>query len=249
MNKVLSLISIFIIIAIIGAGLSTGLKVYDKNNLNGKAGEIFLKRGASLKSGYKKIEEGTKVFGEKGFEATGANTVTEVVVNYRSFDTLGEVTVLFMAATGVLALFYRRKRDIYFLQPNYVLKISSILILPFIVMLGYYIFIHGHLTPGGGFQGGVILAIATLLYVLSNHHSSFLKKSLKVLEGLSGMGYVVIGLLGIIMGGFFLYNFLPLGKVGDLFSAGIVPIVYILIGLKVGSEVSGIILDYIGEDE
>jgi len=57
----------------------------------------------------------------------------------------------------------------------------------------------------------------------------------------------VIGLLGLLFGGHFLSNFLPRGTVNTLFSAGIIPIIYIAIGFKVGSELAGIIDNLIEE--
>jgi multicomponent Na+:H+ antiporter subunit B len=65
---------------------------------------------------------------------------------------------------------------------------------------------------------------------------------LSSIESLSGAFYVVIGVLGLVLAGGFLDNrFLPLGQFGSLFSAGAIPIIYSLIGLKVGSELTGIL--------
>ena len=60
-------------------------------------------------------------------------------------------------------------------------------------------------------------------------------------ESLGGLTFIVISLFGLIFGGYFLLNFLPKGTANALFSAGIIPIVYIAIGFKVGSELSSII--------
>jgi len=65
----------------------------------------------------------------------------------------------------------------------------------------------------------------------------------KHVEQSAGAGYVVIGLMGMAIGGVFLINFLPTGVVGNLFSAGVVPIVYTFIGFKVGAELSNVISD------
>jgi len=66
-------------------------------------------------------------------------------------------------------------------------------------------------------------------------------------ESLAGLTFVVTGLFGLIFGGYFLLNFLPNGTVNTLFSAGIIPIIYIAIGLKVGSELASIIDNLIEE--
>jgi multicomponent Na+:H+ antiporter subunit B len=70
------------------------------------------------------------------------------------------------------------------------------------------------------------------------------------MEGTAGSLILIIGLAGLSIGGYFLYNFLPNGNVGDLISAGIVPILYVLIGLKVGSEISNLLGNFLnGEVE
>lgn len=176
-----------------------------------------------------------------GREEGSANVVTSIVVNYRSLDTLGEVTVLFTAALGVgiLSAQLRKKRRLEF-QEHFVLKVATGIVLPLLLLFGAYIFIHGHLSPGGGFPGGTIVALSVLLLMLSD--SKFkLSDTVKYVEQISGSGYVVVGLLGLAISGVFLMNFLPNGVIGNLFSAGVVPIVYILIGFKVGAELSSII--------
>lgn len=178
----------------------------------------------------------------KDLEDGSANVVTSIVVNYRSFDTLGEVTVLFTSALGVGLILHGYKRKKYGRQPNFILRISVGILLPLILLFGAYIFIHGHLTPGGGFPGGTIIAAGILLLYLSNEEYE-LSKASKFVESAAGSLYVIVGLTGLAVSGIFLLNFLPTGVFGNLFSAGIVPIVYILIGFKVGAELSGIIAD------
>ena len=94
----------------------------------------------------------------------------------------------------------------------------------------------------GGFQGGVVIASGILLLMLSNVSLKLNHLVLHFVESLSGAGYVVLGILGLVLAGGFLDNrFLPLGQFGDLFSAGAIPIIYSLVGLKVGSELTGIL--------
>ena len=178
----------------------------------------------------------------KNLEEGSANVVTSIVVNYRGFDTLGEVTVLFISAFGVGLISSGLKRKGYGRKPNFILRTAVGVVLPLIILFGVYIFVHGHLTPGGGFPGGTILSIGILLLYLSSEEYELSEKS-KVLEGTSGSLFVIIGLLGIAFSGAFLANFLPTGVIGNLFSAGIVPIIYIVIGFKVGAELSTIVAD------
>jgi multicomponent Na+:H+ antiporter subunit B len=182
---------------------------------------------------------------DKGREQTGAtNIVTSVVVNYRGFDTLGEVTVLFVAAIGVSAVLATLKKKVKkkIEPPSLVLNAGCRFLFPLVLFFGAYIFIHGHLTPGGGFQGGAIIASAFLLTYLGCRGRRISESRSKLTESLSGLVFVLVGLIGLAIGGhYFLYNFLPKGVLHSLLSAGIIPIIYIAIGFKVGSEIAGII--------
>jgi len=181
---------------------------------------------------------------------TGAiNAVTAIVVEYRGFDTLGEVTILFTASTGVSMLLYalheKRKRR----EANLIVKEGSKIVLPFILLTGGYIFIHGHLTPGGGFPGGSVIASGFLLMMVA-YPKYFLKEHrISITESIAGFVFIIMGLLGLVFASYFLQNFLPLGNVGMLFSAGIIPVIYIAIGFKVGAELSGIINNLKGVEE
>ena len=117
------------------------------------------------------------------------------------------------------------------------------LLVPLILLLGAYIFLNGHLTPGGGFQGGAILASAVLLLLLADPLRRFSHRPIAAVESASGLLFVLIGVLGLFLAGGFLDNrILPLGELGDLFSAGAIPLIYSLIGLKVGAEFSSMLV-------
>jgi multicomponent Na+:H+ antiporter subunit B len=111
-------------------------------------------------------------------------------------------------------------------------------------MFGVYIFIHGHLTPGGGFQGGVVIASGFLLLLMADTGFRFSHQVIEWLEAISGMSYVIMGLAGLMLLGanhFLDPRWLEAGRWGKLFSSGAVPIIYSLIGLKVGAEMSGLL--------
>ena len=191
---------------------------------------------------------------DTGRKETGAtNIVTSVVVNYRGFDTLGEVTVLFIAAIGLGAVFAVRrnpKANRHVEPASLVLYTGCRFLFPLILLFGAYTFIHGHLTPGGGFQGGAIIASAVLLVYLGCLGKRVNEITIQAIESLSGVIFIVIGLAGLALGGHhFLSNFLPKGTLASLFSAGIIPIVYVAIGLKVGSALAGIIDSLMEESE
>jgi multicomponent Na+:H+ antiporter subunit B len=194
-----------------------------------------------------KLTRTSHYYAEKGpDELNSANLVTSVVVTYRGLDTLGEVTILFSVAS-IIGFFLKNRSK----KPHHVEKsrpTSEILqsgvsfLVPIIFVLGAYVFINGHLSPGGGFQGGAIIASGTLLLFLANPEVKKGKGIITVVESLSGLFYVGLGVAGLFLAGGFLDNrIMPLGTFGTIFSGGAIPIIYSLIGLKVGSELSAIL--------
>lgn len=179
------------------------------------------------------------------------NLVTAVIVNYRGFDTLGEVLVLFSSVAGV-GFILRRHSNIRLTKPRNSGELINTaargLISP-IIVFGAYIFIHGHLTPGGGFQGGAVVASGMLLLLLANRDRHVPHAFMLWMESLSGFGFVLVGLIGLALGGSFLANrvvetggdIVSLGVWNTLFSAGLIPLIYILVGLKVGAELSALV--------
>jgi len=168
-----------------------------------------------------------------------SNIVTAIIVTYRGLDTLGEVTVLFLTASIIGLVLARSKRASGRQRraPGELLATGSRLLVPLILLLGAYVFINGHLTPGGGFQGGAIIASAALLLLLTDPLQNFSHRLIAIVESVSGLFFVSIGLLGIfVAGGFLDSRILPSGELGSIFSAGVIPIIYSFVGLKVGAE-------------
>lgn len=218
---------------------------YGEINIANRVSEEYLKRNA--KGFNQKI-----VYGETtDLESGPANTVTAIVADYRSFDTLGEVTVLFVSSLGIALLLgaTKQKRYNFNFTPNFMLRVGSRAVFGIILMTGIYIAIHGHLTPGGGFPGGTMIASSMLLLYLADDTFRTKIKGFKVLESVAGSLYVLIGIAGLFLATYFLENFMFNEAVGTLFSSGIIPVVYVLIGLKVGSEISGIIDNFLTEKE
>ncbi len=172
----------------------------------------------------------------------GSNLVTSVVVNYRGFDTLGEVTVLFLSVAGAGFVLRRRtgQRRVRPRPSSEFIQTGARMLFAPMVLFGVYIFVHGHLSPGGGFQGGAVVASAVLLLLLADRDYRLPHGFMSWVESLAGFGYVLVGFLGLALGGSFLANkgVLPLGTWNRLFSAGVIPIIYTLVGLKVGTELS-----------
>ena len=172
-----------------------------------------------------------------------ANAVTSVVTYFRGFDTLGEVTILFLSIFGVsLGLKGFKDKLNIFSYENTLLNIGVDTLFPIIILFGIYVIIHGHLSPGGGFQGGVIIASGFLLMFLAKGDDLNINhKILELVESLSGAGFILIALLGLLVTDRFLGNFLPLGEVGKLFSGGVIPLIYIFVGIKVSAEITALL--------
>jgi len=172
-----------------------------------------------------------------------ANAVTSVVTYFRGLDTLGEVTILFLSIFGIgLGLDKSEEKENIFSYDNALLKIGVEILFPLIILFGLYIIIHGHLSPGGGFQGGVIIASGFLLMFLAKNNDFKLNHKITVVtEALSGAGFIVLGILGLLVADRFLGNFLPLGTMGELFSGGIIPLIYIFVGIKVSAEITALV--------
>ena len=176
-----------------------------------------------------------------------ANAVTSVIVYFRGLDTLGEIAVLFIASSGIGLMLDANNRCNIKAQSNFMLQVGSKLLFPIILLYGIYVMVYGHLSPGGGFQGGVIIASGVLLLLISYRDFEVPHSLIVILETLAGMSYVIIGLTGLLVLDKFLGNFLPnnISNMEMLFSGGIIPFIYIIVGIKVGSEMSFIVQNLI----
>ncbi|SNT30014.1 hydrogen gas-evolving membrane-bound hydrogenase subunit E [Tropicimonas sediminicola] len=180
-------------------------------------------------------------------EVGAPNIVTGIIVTWRGLDTLGEVTVLFLTS-AIIALVLSQSggpsgvSGADFLPSGELLTTGARMLVPLIVLFGAYVIMNGHLTPGGGFQGGAILASGVLMALLAEPTRRFGHTAILRIESLSGSFYVLIGLAGMAIAGGFLDNgILPLGQFGTMLSAGAIPLISVLIGLKVGAEFSSIL--------
>ena len=107
----------------------------------------------------------------------GSNVVNVILVDFRGYDTMGEITVLGIAAIGVLALMdgMRTRRPGMdpegrlwtFAQQPLLLRVAASVVLPLALVFSLYIFMRGHNLPGGGFIAGLITAVALVLQFMS----------------------------------------------------------------------------------
>jgi multicomponent Na+:H+ antiporter subunit B len=178
------------------------------------------------------------------------DVVTAVNFDYRSVDTLGEEFIFFAAVGGVLLLLAPQGDE----APGHVndaatgrwvpptsdaVRVLGLALVGPTLLFGFYVVGHGHLTPGGGFQGGVVLATAVVLVYLAGEyqhlHGLYPDSAIERLELSGAAGYLVVGLVGLATAGGFLSNWGPLGRVGQVNSAGVVPVINVAVGAEVGA--------------
>ena len=180
------------------------------------------------------------------------NVITGILLTYRAFDTLGEVAVLFMvaASVGLVVGGERLQREESrddgseeARQSSEIIQSGAQILVPLISIFAAYIIMNGHLSAGGGFQGGAVIASGVVLMLLANPQYQPNVELLSITESAAGAFFVLVGIAGLILAGGFLDNrILPLGQFGAFFSAGAIPVLSVLLGIKVGCELS-VVLD------
>jgi multicomponent Na+:H+ antiporter subunit B len=169
-----------------------------------------------------------------------SNVPTTIVFDVRGFDTLGEELILFVAAIGVALVFREtREEEADVLAPiaDDELRLQGVVLIPVLAVLGLVVVAHGAVTPGGGFQGGVILAGAALLAFLAGSWTGYRnltpEPAVELVEACGVGGYAVVGLVILATGGAYLENVLPLGEGGQLDSGGTIAVLNALSAIAV----------------
>ena len=126
-----------------------------------------------------------------------------------------------------------------------IVKTVARLIVGVIFLYGIYIVLHGHISPGGGFAGGVIIAGAFVLLVLAEGspemQSELRKNAATIGESVGILIFLGLAAAGLLFGNF-LFNFLIKGNPIELFSAGIIPLCNIAIGVEVSSALFAVFI-------
>jgi multicomponent Na+:H+ antiporter subunit B len=177
------------------------------------------------------------------------DVVTALNFDIRAYDTLGEEFILFVSVSGVALILRHLRGEVEaeettpgieehrFAGASDGLKLTSLVLIPLILAFGAYLVFHGQLTPGGGFQGGVVLAAGPISILLAGRYLSMKRvapaRLLEAADSLGAAAYALVGLGGLIFAGTFLKDFLPLGFSGHLLSSGIVPLNSTAVGLEV----------------
>ena len=136
-------------------------------------------------------------------------------------------------------------------EKNVILKCGADMFLPFSIVFGIYIILFGTVSPGGGFQGGVMVAAAAILLYLGYNYKTakdaINTEVLRVSEALGATLYVIFGLCGLFVGLNFCRNiFFDIGKVGDLISAGTITFMGYSVGFKVLTGVGFLLMLLLG---
>ena len=161
-----------------------------------------------------------------------SNVVAAVVFDYRGFDTMGEELILFTAVIGVALLLRsfradREERPELRVESD-AIRLAGQLMVPVTFLLGLWLAAFGYVTPGGGFQGGVVLASALALVWAAGSYGAYRRLNpeplLDLLEGTGAGGYVAIGFVALAIDGIFLDNLLGPGRRGTLLSGGSIPL-------------------------
>jgi multicomponent Na+:H+ antiporter subunit B len=191
-------------------------------------------------------------------ERAATNTVVTVAFDYRALDTLGEEFMIFVAAVGTAVLLRATRgesadervaehEETRAPATSDALRALGGALVPPAVVLGVYVVTHGHLTPGGGFQGGVVLAAGILLVYVAGRHVAMRRAHppsvLEVSEAAGAAGFALVGVGGLMFAGTFLENFIDTGTQGRLLSGGTIP----LSNVAVGVEVAGAFMLVIAE--
>jgi multicomponent Na+:H+ antiporter subunit B len=181
-------------------------------------------------------------------ERRATDLVTALNFDFRAFDTLGEEFILFSSVLGV-ALILRQLRgehpepheeeaeEHHYAGASEALRALALALVPCMIALGVYIVAHGQLTPGGGFQGGIVLAAGPLALFIAGRYMRMKRLAPQALieigDALGAAAYALIGLGGLIFAGVFFKNFVGLGIAGQLLSGGQIPIASIAVALEV----------------
>jgi multicomponent Na+:H+ antiporter subunit B len=189
---------------------------------------------------------------ENALSDTGAvNTVSSIYLGYRAMDTLGETLVLLVSITGTMGILInlgKENEEALSLslapekrptnaQRTHLLEVVASKLGPVVLLFGFYVMLYGHISPGGGFQGGVIVASAIVFLALGTETQSKLTNTtvLGRIEALSFLVLIIVATSGVFFERGFFGN--PI-KSGSSLSVNFIILLNIIIGLKVGTSIA-----------
>jgi multicomponent Na+:H+ antiporter subunit B len=191
-----------------------------------------------------------------------ANAVTGITFDLRGFDTLGEELILFVAALGAAVLLRAQRTEGEIEEAaayeerrgpgtaDALRALGAVLVGP-TLLLGIYVVVHGALTPGGGFQGGVLLAGALLLVYAAGQVAAVERvrpaSLVEVADAVGAAAYTLVALAGLVFGVAVMDNVLPYGTTGSLLSGGTVPVLSVAVGVEVTAGVTLILSEFVDQ--
>jgi multicomponent Na+:H+ antiporter subunit B len=186
-------------------------------------------------------------------QRVATNSVIAVAFDYRALDTLAEEFMIFVAAIGATILLRTQREesegeaadaedDEEAIRASDALRALARTLAPIVVLIGLYVVSHGHLTPGGGFQGGVVLASAVVLLYAGGRYAVARTVSpvplLEAGEAAGAAGFALVGVGGLVFTVAFFQNFIGLGSEGNLLSGGTIPVSNLAVGVEVAGAFS-----------
>ncbi len=202
-------------------------------------------------------------------ERHATDVVSAVNFDVRAIDTLGEEFILFTSVMGVVLLLRKRvapketeqaqkeeaeadvARGRAIEPPSNAVRLLCLSLVGVSIVFGLYVITHGQLTPGGGFQGGVILATVPLLVYLSGDVRVLNRIAPRELvdagEALAAGALIGVGLVAIALGEPFLTNVLPLGTTGQVDSSGTIVVLSVFTGIEVSAGFVVLLSSFLAE--
>ena len=195
---------------------------------------------------------------ESGVEETGAiNLVAGMILDYRAFDTFGESNVLFLGVCAVVLLLMNDKNNqdmranremleddrFDVVHRNVIQRSVALLIVPVVMIFGFYVIFNGHLSLGGGFSGGALIGGALVMYSIAygyeKMHSMLNYRRFMWIVCVCLLVYCLSKSYSFFTGGNGFHSIIPNGTPGSIFSAGLILPLNICVGLIVALTVYG----------
>ncbi len=176
------------------------------------------------------------------------DVVSAVSFDYRGIDTLFEEFILFAAVAGISVLLRplgdetrqlpeEEAPDRRIPRPSPTVGLLAVVLSPLLVVVGLETVTHGQVSPGGGFQGGVVLASGLFVVYLATSYANVERFEpgtlIEAADGVGAGGYVTVGVLGLLAGSAYMTNVISLGHAGNLISGGTLPVLNAVVGVEV----------------
>lgn len=190
------------------------------------------------------------------------DVVSAVTFDYRGIDTLFEEFILFSAVVGIAVLLRPlaseilarpedQRPDRRVPKPSPAVGLLGVVLSPLLIVVALETLTHGTLTPGGGFQGGVVAASALFVVFLATDYTTGETFGPSVLlelsEGAGAAGYVAIGVAGLLAGAAYLGNVITLGQSGSLFSGGTIWVLNVVVGIEVAGGFALLVAQFLDQ--